>query len=299
MESPGEYLKRERELRGFTVEDVFKATRIQTRHIEALEADQYDRLPHPTFVKGFIKSYCRLLGLDENDAVLRFEVYMRETSEKHEFQRSAHEEAPAAEGDLGGPRLSARTIGILLAAFGVVIIIVFYAVFWRSPSGVEPHPAAEVVEKAETTPPAAAEPGPAEDGAEKKEAPAAITPREAPKEAVTRKTSVKEAAPAAPAGQAAQAAKPPAVKRHTLQVTASDVVWVKVTIDDGESFDVTLKPGEKISWKAASAFVLVVGNAGGVEIVYDGKALPALGTAGEVVRLELSDKNQPSRGAEN
>jgi len=44
-----------------------EAIRVPIKSLEALEADRYDSLPHPAFVKGYIKACCKELGLDEND----------------------------------------------------------------------------------------------------------------------------------------------------------------------------------------------------------------------------------------
>ncbi|MBI5903719.1 MAG: helix-turn-helix domain-containing protein, partial [Deltaproteobacteria bacterium] len=51
MEDPGENLKREREQRGVTLQKMHEATKVQMKHLEALEADDYSSLPHPTFVR--------------------------------------------------------------------------------------------------------------------------------------------------------------------------------------------------------------------------------------------------------
>ncbi|HXI10513.1 MAG TPA: RodZ domain-containing protein, partial [Thermodesulfobacteriota bacterium] len=74
-------------------------------------------------------------------------------------------------------------------------------------------------------------------------------------------------------------------ERHSLTVSAAELTWVKVAIDDDEPFDVVLRPGEKVSWKAAKAFHLVVGNAGGVTVNFDGEEFSGLGASGEVVKL--------------
>ena len=92
MESPGEYLKRERELRGVSLQEISEKLRLSVRRLERLEKDDYERLPHPTYVRGFIRSYCRELGLDENDAVLRFEAYLKEQSKKEKDSVPEHEE---------------------------------------------------------------------------------------------------------------------------------------------------------------------------------------------------------------
>ena len=61
----GERLKRERELREVSIEELTKATRISTRFLEALENEDWDRLPGGVFGHGFVRSIARYLGLDE------------------------------------------------------------------------------------------------------------------------------------------------------------------------------------------------------------------------------------------
>ena len=51
-----------------------------------------------------------------------------------------------------------------------------------------------------------------------------------------------------------------------------------------------IKEGESVSWKASSVFSLIVGNAGGVSLVYDGRALPPLGKSGEVVSFKIPEE---------
>jgi cytoskeletal protein RodZ len=68
----GEHLKRERELRGVSLEEVSAATRISTRFLEAMEADQWDRLPGGVFNRGFVRSIARFLGLDEDNLVAEY-----------------------------------------------------------------------------------------------------------------------------------------------------------------------------------------------------------------------------------
>ena len=68
----GEHLKREREMRGVTLEEVAAATRISTRFLEAIENQQWDRLPGGAFNRGFIRSIARFLGLDEESMVAEY-----------------------------------------------------------------------------------------------------------------------------------------------------------------------------------------------------------------------------------
>ena len=61
----GERLKRERELREVTLEEITSATRIGPRFLEALENEEWEKLPGGVFNRGFVRSIARYLGLDE------------------------------------------------------------------------------------------------------------------------------------------------------------------------------------------------------------------------------------------
>ena len=64
MRTVGQILKETREAKFFTLDEVEKATKIRKEMLKALEADDYTKLPPPTFVQGFIKNYARFLNLD-------------------------------------------------------------------------------------------------------------------------------------------------------------------------------------------------------------------------------------------
>ncbi len=74
-ESLGEYLKRERELRQISLEEVAEGTKIAIYRLRAMEADGWDKLPAEIFVKGFIKSYAEFIGLVPEDVILRYQEY--------------------------------------------------------------------------------------------------------------------------------------------------------------------------------------------------------------------------------
>jgi len=68
----GEHLKREREMRGVSLEEVSAATRINTRYLEAIENEKWDELPGGAFNRGFIRAIARFLGLDEDGLVAEY-----------------------------------------------------------------------------------------------------------------------------------------------------------------------------------------------------------------------------------
>lgn len=71
MKRVGEILRTTREERGISIEDVEKATKIRAKFIEAIEEEQFHRIPSLVYTKGFIKNYSDYLGLD-TAAVLAF-----------------------------------------------------------------------------------------------------------------------------------------------------------------------------------------------------------------------------------
>ena len=67
----GGWLKERREERGYDLDRVEQDTRIGRSYIEAIERDQFDVLPAPVYARGFVRSYARYLGLDEDEALAR------------------------------------------------------------------------------------------------------------------------------------------------------------------------------------------------------------------------------------
>src|ERR1700674_4999542 len=65
----GERLRREREMRGITLEEISGSTKISKRHLQALEQEDFDALPGGIFNKGFVRAYARYVGIDEEQAV--------------------------------------------------------------------------------------------------------------------------------------------------------------------------------------------------------------------------------------
>ena len=68
-ETLGEKLRAAREARGISISEVAEQTRIAPMYIECIENDNYKPLPGGIFNKGFVKSYARFIGLDEQEAL--------------------------------------------------------------------------------------------------------------------------------------------------------------------------------------------------------------------------------------
>jgi cytoskeleton protein RodZ len=70
----GERLKRERELREVTPNEIVVATRISLRFLDALENEDWEKLPGGVFNRGFVRAIARYLGLDEENLLAEYDL---------------------------------------------------------------------------------------------------------------------------------------------------------------------------------------------------------------------------------
>ncbi|MGE3261204.1 MAG: helix-turn-helix domain-containing protein [Bacteriovoracia bacterium] len=81
-ESLGVYLKRSREGKNVSIEQVAYATRISLKMLRALEDDAHTALPAPTFVRGYLQAYAKYIRIDTQDLLLRYQHHLA-TSPDH------------------------------------------------------------------------------------------------------------------------------------------------------------------------------------------------------------------------
>lgn len=124
----GGLLKEEREKRGLSLRDVMEATKISRRNLNALEGGEVDQLPHPVYLKGYVRNYAKLVELDPEPLVEVVEAqtdgpgYLPQVpssgaprpAEPVEASAPSLSEAPAASfgpdlGDAAGPEPTAPT----------------------------------------------------------------------------------------------------------------------------------------------------------------------------------------------
>lgn len=134
-ETLGEKLRAARESRGISISEVAEQTRIAPMYIECIENDNFKPLPGGIFNKGFVKSYARFIGIDENEAL---QDYARQMSQA---DGSTHQEEfrsyrPEVLTDDRASQSSISTIifaGIILALMtGAIYLAVNY--WWNQPS---------------------------------------------------------------------------------------------------------------------------------------------------------------------
>jgi transcriptional regulator with XRE-family HTH domain len=118
----GEHLKREREMRGVSLEEISLATRIAPRFLTALENEQWEKLPGGVFNRGFIRSVAHYLGLDEDSMVAEYALHTKGRPE------------PGVVADPPDkPETQWRQIAVLAAFVVVVIAVCWFAIQFLVP----------------------------------------------------------------------------------------------------------------------------------------------------------------------
>ena len=97
----GEQLRLAREARGIPLREISDQTRISVRYLEAIESNDYKRLPGGIFNRSFVKAYARYVGYDEKEAIEAYTHYMRELGDSGDdisttpLQSKVYTDAPA------------------------------------------------------------------------------------------------------------------------------------------------------------------------------------------------------------
>jgi cytoskeleton protein RodZ len=278
--SLGGYLRSLREAKGGSLEDMARSTRVGIRHLEALEEERLADLPSPVFVRGFIRAYCGFLRESPESALGRYQELAG--------TRAAAHAASVPPGPRNTWASSSVVVGlVLLLVLGVGLILVNLSVKKSGGTSVataktEPSsPVTPVVPAPTPTPPPVASAAPA---------PAHTPPPPAPSVATepARLTPPPTTSAPAPAPPVARPASGTATGGQRLVIRAVEPTWVRVQTDEGRIAEELLPAGASREWAAERRFLLTIGNAGGVELTLNGKALPPLGAKGTVIqRLEL------------
>ena len=106
----GDLLRAARETKGLSLEQVEQKTRIRVKLLQALEQEAFDELPAPVFVKGFLRNYALLLGVDVEEALGLYREAAGDIDqpyELHALQEPLEHKPSRLSGFLGGTALVA------------------------------------------------------------------------------------------------------------------------------------------------------------------------------------------------
>jgi transcriptional regulator with XRE-family HTH domain len=123
MASFGEDLKRERELRDISLEEIAEATNISKPFLEALEQNAFDLLPGGAYTRGFIRSYARYIGISVDETLDSYKA--EEARQKNISAGLPPAAAPA--GSAGGSRIVETVVAVALVVTTGLIGLVYWS----------------------------------------------------------------------------------------------------------------------------------------------------------------------------
>jgi len=147
-ETLGEQLRLAREQRGLPLREISDQTRISVRYLEAIETNDYKRLPGGIFNRSFVKAYARCVGYDEKEAVEAYTRYMREQGEPGDdvVTRPHHAKVYT---DATATRSPVLTVVLAIFILAIIVLGALAALHWvqRRSADVHrrPRPSSELV----------------------------------------------------------------------------------------------------------------------------------------------------------
>jgi cytoskeleton protein RodZ len=289
VSSFGDKLRREREMRGVTLEEIAESTKIGTRSLRALEQEDFEKLPGGIFNKGFVRAYSRFLGLDEDQTVADFDRAWNE----HESAKRPVAELLVEEKAEPERSTSKLLLAILLVAISVAAG--WYALhgFRGARSSTNQQPVLNESQRGSSAqPPSAAPPSvsPADrqsSGAVSSIAASTGAP-DSPKPLSNSDSAVNsDASPKVsdkpPSGFLTKTAHSSAPIR--LEVFAREDSWLSILADGKNIGQGVLNAQKSRTINAQKQVRLTLGNAGGVEVSFNGQPVDIDGQPKQVKEL--------------
>lgn len=327
-ESLGHYLKRSREEKNVSIEQVAYATRISLKMLRALEEDDHTSLPASTFVRGYLQAYAKYVRIDTQDLLLRYQHHLATAPDAKRgairshylYVRERYQEK--------------RRLVLVIVLFATLLSVAGTYFFLKAQREKRKHlakTAAEIAkseevksastataletaidtstkvalkaeQKAETKVEAKTE-AKVETKAEVKAEPKVETKTEAKVETKVAVTPPPPPPPPAPAKaaetKAPEPTPPPAAgqaKAYQLTLKANEDVWFRYQTDMEEVKDLTLRAGKTMVLRADKVVKIFSGNLNAMKATFNGKEIAALAKntgAKSVVLPETEASNYP------
>jgi cytoskeleton protein RodZ len=261
MPTLGEELRRVREEKGMNLREVSDATHIGSRFLQAIESDNYSILPGGIFNRGFVRSYARYVGMDEEQAMVLYNQQLE--SQGGEAPRSPASSLDGIEEGTSSPwgSIALIVITLLLLSAGI-----FTA--WKWFKGGEALLAGGAT-AASALPSASSE---------------AATP--SPSASVVTSPTVgasPSAIPSPSAGVSPSATPMPGAMQLKLQAKDGEC-WIKIRTDANPKSEMaTLKPGEYREVSANERFIVNVGNILTLNAYLNGKPITINANKGKFI----------------
>lgn len=267
MPTLGEELKRLREHKDLSIREVAEATHIGGRFLQAIESDNYSILPGGIFNRGFVRSYARYLGFDEEQALVLYNQQLE--AQGGEAPRSMAPSLDGIDEEVASPWGSIALIVIILLLLSAGI---YTAYTWFKGKDATSQIVTTATPSASPSPETTASPSP-----------------------TTAESATPSAAPnisPSPTPTASPSPAPPLTGNLQVKVQiGSEPCWLKVWVDANRPADGVLNPGDVREFSASDKLILSFGNITGVSATLNGRPMKLTPTKGTQAYVVLTKDN--------
>jgi len=258
MTSVGSILRKERESQGRALAEIAAQLCITQRYLRAIEEDDTAGVPGLFFYKNFAKQYAVILGIGEGLILPALDAV-----------QAPEDAAPTPAISVPNRLVQAtnrRQIPDISMGWSVVALVLVLAgcsgvyAWWKR---VPQAPAAAAVVVRQT-------------------APVAMVSASPSAQQVVQLGAQPEAQTAAPAGEAGGV---------VLKLSATERTWLSISSDGKEIFAGILQPSESKTLTGLDRATMKVGNAGGIEVLWNGKVISPLGPRGQVLTIRITPED--------
>jgi cytoskeleton protein RodZ len=303
----GERLRREREMRGISLDEIVATTKIGRRLLVALEEEQFELLPGGIFNKSYVRAYAKCVGIDEDEAVAE---YLQAANEDLPDTRVIAQQHASIHSNRPVQRSGFPVMPVLILVVVVAGGIGGWKVYRdhqnerqkREPSlpadasSPSPVAAAPVANNAQ---PATPEPSAAQ-SSQTSLASSAVKAATPPSKPISRSAETTLAQPVTVAPPAATA---PAGTLFEITVRPKETAWVSIKSDGKYVVRGIIKPPDVRTIRATNQVIFFTGNAGAVNVAFNGKNVPVAGGINDEQTLVFDSRGvlaspQPKTGAQ-
>ena len=283
MGSFGERLRREREMRGVSLDQIVATTKIGRRLLLALEEEQFDLLPGGIFNKSYVRAYAKCVGIDEEEAVAE---YMQAANEAPPDARVIAQQHASIHSNRPRQRSGFPVLPVLILLVVIAGGIGGWKVYQDRQNDREKRAAMPANPDVSQQPTNAAAPVASGGGSAANQASSAPQLQTSPTSpAVPQPASSSgaavvpppETAPAQKVSTEASSPNIPVGAAFEVIVRPKDSAWVSLKSDGKYVVRGIIKPPEMKTIHATSQVVFYTGNAGAVEVSFNGKNVPLTG----------------------
>ena len=243
----GDVLRESREQLGLSLDDVEASTRIKRAFLEALEAEDFDRLPNEVAARGFLRNYASAINLDVDYVLELFDQEIEQPAPGHAARGGGEvklKSIPMIPPSRFSPDLLIGFLS-LTALVGIILYFVYQQYLLpletASPDDVA-SPSSEAAIALPTRTP---------------------LPTDTPTPTIT--------------------PTPLYYTGVTVELAITEESWVQVLVDEAKAFEGVLQVGEQRHWTGDRQVAVRAGNAGGVEVIVNGESMGLMGEPGQVV----------------